>query len=552
MWAWLAILLVVVSYIFTLALAVACVYFPALLLSAWPRLPTVVIFLAGIIVAVVILWSLLPRRDKFAAPGPCLDASDYPHLYAELARIADALNEPVPREVYLIPDVNAWVAERGGTMGFGSRRVMGLGLPLLRILTISQLRAVLAHEFAHYYGGDTRLWPWVHKTRAAMARTLLNLQSDSLADALSRFQRGQLLHHLAMASLILYWTFFMRITQAISRLHEYRADELASYIAGSKALVEGLSAIHGASAALPLFWRTEMVPAMDAGFRPSFTDGFAKFIAAPAIAAAVNKHLQKELKQATTDPYDTHPPLKDRIAAICDGPNGQEANSTQAIALLGSSDGVEIELLQKMAPDRNVVGLRPMSWDRIGEDAYLPVWRAIACERAELLADYTIERLPELAGKLNEIAQHLRDPKGMLLTREQRIERAAHVLRAALTVVLCDRGWQIHATPGEFYLECGQSRIAPPEVVAQIRSGTITPIGWSEQCRSLGITDVPLSPSAPSGGAPRPAQDLDPPESAGLQPPSADQPPAPRRGGAEFHRNATASENGCAEKAELT
>ena len=190
---------------------------------------------------------------------------------------------------------------------------MGLGLPLLRILTISQLRAVLAHEFAHYYGGDTRLWPWVHKTRAAMARTLLNLQSDSLAEALSRFQWGQLLHHLAMAVLILYWTLFMRITQGISRLHEYRADELASHIAGSKPLIEGLSAIHGAAAALSLFWRTEMVPAMEAGFRPSFTDGFAKFIAAPAIAAPVNKHRQEELKQAATDLYDTHPPLKDRI-----------------------------------------------------------------------------------------------------------------------------------------------------------------------------------------------------------------------------------------------
>ena len=67
-------------------------------------------------------------------------------------------------------EVNAWVADRGGILGFGSRRVMGLGLPLMSILTVSQFRAVLAHEFAHYYGGDTSSGPWVYKTKMAMMR----------------------------------------------------------------------------------------------------------------------------------------------------------------------------------------------------------------------------------------------------------------------------------------------------------------------------------------------------------------------------------------------
>jgi Zn-dependent protease with chaperone function len=61
--------------------------------------------------------------------------------------------------------VNAWVMQRGGIMGFGSRRVMGLGLPLMRILTCAQFSAVLAHEFGHYHGGDTKIGPWIYKTR---------------------------------------------------------------------------------------------------------------------------------------------------------------------------------------------------------------------------------------------------------------------------------------------------------------------------------------------------------------------------------------------------
>jgi Zn-dependent protease with chaperone function len=85
----------------------------------------------------------------------------------------------MPAEVYLVPDVNAWVMQRGGLMDFGSRRVMGLGLPLMRILTCSQLRAMLAHEFGHYHGGDTKIGPWIYKTRGAIVRTVNSLGSGS-------------------------------------------------------------------------------------------------------------------------------------------------------------------------------------------------------------------------------------------------------------------------------------------------------------------------------------------------------------------------------------
>jgi len=71
--------------------------------------------------------------------------------------------------------MNAWVAHRGGLMGLGARGIMGLGLPLLQTLTVSELRAVLAHEFGHYHGGDTKLGRFVYGTRTAIGRTLENL-----------------------------------------------------------------------------------------------------------------------------------------------------------------------------------------------------------------------------------------------------------------------------------------------------------------------------------------------------------------------------------------
>ena len=75
---------------------------------------SVSIFLFGIIIAAAMVWSLISRRDKFRAPGMLVERSAHPRLFAELENIAHTLNEPLPREVYLIAAPNAFVAGRGG------------------------------------------------------------------------------------------------------------------------------------------------------------------------------------------------------------------------------------------------------------------------------------------------------------------------------------------------------------------------------------------------------------------------------------------------------
>jgi Zn-dependent protease with chaperone function len=216
MWfAVLAILMVIASYIFVIALAVVCVYFPFQLLMSEASAGTnsLMLFLFGLIVAGGLLWSLVPRTDKFTPPGPQLSRSQQPRLFAELEAIAASLNEPMPKEVYLTGEVNAWVADRGGMLGFGSRRVMGLGIPLMSVLTVSQFRAVLAHEFAHYYGGDTSLGPWVYKTKMAMVRTFQTMGS---VGALARFAVLAVMHLVVSGILRAYFAIFLRATNLVS------------------------------------------------------------------------------------------------------------------------------------------------------------------------------------------------------------------------------------------------------------------------------------------------------------------------------------------------
>ena len=174
----LAVLLTIGFYLLAVVLAGGLLYLPYAEMTYTHSLPLKLALLC-LLGALCILWSVLPRIDKFEPPGPQLTRDQHPRLFAELDGVAKSVNQAMPAEVYLVPDVNAWVLQRGGIMGFGSRRVMGLGLPLMRLLSCSQFRAVLAHEFGHYHGGDTKLGPWIHKTRGSIGRTLHSLGDAS-------------------------------------------------------------------------------------------------------------------------------------------------------------------------------------------------------------------------------------------------------------------------------------------------------------------------------------------------------------------------------------
>ncbi len=105
------------------------------------------IALVCIIGAGTILWALVTRVDTFEAPGPRLTPATAPYLFIIIEQVAKTTGQPRPDEVYLLGDVNAFVSYRGGFMGFGGKRVMGVGLPLLKALSPAELRSVIAHEF---------------------------------------------------------------------------------------------------------------------------------------------------------------------------------------------------------------------------------------------------------------------------------------------------------------------------------------------------------------------------------------------------------------------
>jgi heat shock protein HtpX len=435
-----------------------------------------------------ILWAAMPRPDKFIAPGPRLRRAEHPRLFEKLETIAQATRQAMPAEVYLVPDVNAWVAQRGGVMGLGSRRVMGLGLPLMRILTCSQLSAVLAHEFGHYHGGDTRIGPWIYKTRSAIGRTLGALGSGSWLQYPFRW----------------YGMLFLRITHTISRRQEYVADELAARAVGARPLIEGLHTVHRVAPAYAFYWHQECAPVLGAGFLPPLADGFDLFVRARPIAEKVDQRLHEELASGVADPYDTHPSLKDRVAALAKLPQGSEpGEDPPAASLLNDVPALERELMAQMAGAEGA-SLTQISWEDTGARVYIPQWTRLVQAHAAGLKGITPAALPGIAGDIKGLGQSLRALTNQPPDDEGAPALANGVVGAALLLLLIARGGQLHVIPGEdFFVRLDGHEVKPFTVLPALQSGAISAQAWDQQCTALGIAGADLS------GVAAPAPDVD-------------------------------------------
>ncbi len=385
-----AITLMIVFVVMALCMAAGLLYGAYLVAMAIPDMKRgraiigmVCIVIGMVLVAGVILWSIFPRIDRFQAPGPELAEGDYPELFGEIRQVAAATAQEMPAHVYLVPEVNAFVTERGGWMGFGSKRVMGLGLGLMNLLTVSELRAVIAHEFGHFDGGDTKLGPWIYKTRGAIIRTVENLHrvSENVAET----QVGTVIFILYVMRKPFEWfgILYLRITMAISRAQEYSADELAVRTQGADALINGLKKLNRSGGVYSEYLSDEIVPLMDLNYRPPLSAGFHLFLASKNVVDYLDKCEQNSLENEEKDPYSSHPSLHERVrhAESLNVPAVVEDNRL-ADELFRDISAVDMLFYEEWTQGLLDVELKPIGWEESAE-AFIPSWREYQAEVAE-------------------------------------------------------------------------------------------------------------------------------------------------------------------------
>ena len=259
-------------------------------------------------------------------------------------------------------------------MGFGSRRVLGVGLPLLQALTLPQLKAVIAHEFGHYAAGDVGLGPWVYKTRAAIGRTLEGLRNSWVSAPFRLDAR-----------------LFLKLTQAVSREQEFLADELAVRLAGRKAISSGLLRTASLPSAYAAYLEQEVRPVLRAGLLPPIASGFVDFVQSDAARASAHRERESALEQNEAGEFDSHPPLKVRIDALerLNEADEHPDNGEAAAPLLHDPDALARELAGHVFGRDAISNLAPVDWPGVAEHVYLKAWRSSVQAEAAWLGKFT-------------------------------------------------------------------------------------------------------------------------------------------------------------------
>jgi hypothetical protein len=232
---------------------------------------------------------------------------------------------------------------------------------------------------------------------------------------------------------------------------------------------------------------------LGAGYRAPLAEGFGRFISAPSVAKAVTESIQREITEGQADPYDTHPPLRERLEALGKLPAGEAGgDGAPAISLLSNRDDLEARLLSSAIAGADLRKCAPLRWEEIGMRIYLPGWLNNAREHAPELAGVTPAELHDVTKDLPAFGRKC-FKKGIPPPAQQLAGLAVEVVGAALAVALYGKGFQFEVPLGEtIVFRRGNLEIKPFAVVATLYSGELAPDAWQAVAVQAGIAEIDL------------------------------------------------------------
>jgi Zn-dependent protease with chaperone function len=252
------------------------------------------------------LWFRLPPPQ-----GRHVSAAEVPALFAEIEQVRSSVQAGRVHDVLLTPDFNAAVVHipRLGMLGW-ARRYLVIGLPLLASLPPYQFRAVLAHEFGHLAQDHASFGNWIYRIRQTWYRILqaLHPRRSAAIGLLTRFFDW-------------YAPYFNAYSFVLARANEYEADRESARVTSREDAGDALTAVYAKSEYIESrFWSEYYERAENQPEPPAqpFSDYVTALRSVPAehAAAALAGALARD-----TGLGDTHPSLKDRLAALGAEPN---------------------------------------------------------------------------------------------------------------------------------------------------------------------------------------------------------------------------------------
>jgi Zn-dependent protease with chaperone function len=242
--------------------------------------------------------------------GKKLERDTNPKLWQFVNGLADKMAAQRPDAIVAGLEPNFYVTEANVICLDGKLkgRTMFVSLPLCRILSLDEMKAVLGHELAHYKGLDTKFSKRFYPIYRGATEGLVNLASGFSGKG----GASQLVLLPAFVTFSYFLNSFSEAEKAISRDRELAADKEAARIDSARNLAVALVKLHAFSGAW-LAIRKEMKLAIEAG--KQFTN-VSLFFANVTRRMAEAEGTSGVSEEGPIHPTDTHPPLSQRLTNL--------------------------------------------------------------------------------------------------------------------------------------------------------------------------------------------------------------------------------------------
>jgi Zn-dependent protease with chaperone function len=308
------------------------------LVGIWIDLPYVLpwqaghfIIMAGVLTAALVCAAMAVFCEREEMPkGVFVTEAKGKTLIDAVAAVSNALGTPAPDKIVLTEDTNAFAAEVAENGVLGKRtRVLGLGLPLLGLLTLEQAGAVIAHEMAHFKSRDSRGFRLHESLRGANDLVMLTASHSNSAA----------MFHVILWPLQAYLRLVDVLSAKVSRHNEFCADRAAADLFGEAAASDALTALEVLGGEFDELLRKPMTDAWNRGddLPASVLGALEDSFDTDTTRAELAARLEHVLSQ-TTGRWDSHPCLAERISAlgvISALPSYAKSGSSGGSALLG-------------------------------------------------------------------------------------------------------------------------------------------------------------------------------------------------------------------------
>jgi len=256
----------------------------------------------------------LVKKQSHSVLGKEIDPQNHPKIFTLIKEISKTLGAINPDHVVVGLEPNFYVTSADvnvmGDNSFLKGATLYLSLPLLRILTLEEIKGIIGHELGHFRGEDTYYSLKFSPVYSGLTHALTTMGNEESEGA------GSIATLPAFAVLSYIIDVFHTNVSSVSREREFEADKAASEVASPKALASSLLKI-GLYANAWNDLENRVVERLREGkITQNLSLLFSSVVKHDVNKDSIPKTIESIAQQTISHPTDSHPTTASRIIEL--------------------------------------------------------------------------------------------------------------------------------------------------------------------------------------------------------------------------------------------